>query len=312
MNNMRYLFCLLSYICLGNGVTQAGSECTHHIVAVLALEQLDKERQDDVIKTLMSHPRWAQDFQPEDRKLSEKELMRWIVGRAGYWPHSVPIDSEFARPSWHYQAGSTLDLGVGTVEPVVELPEKVDLSTKDLQLSQAIEVCRQTLRSTSKKADKAIVLCWLMNLVADAHHPCNCGSLYVPGVFPKGDDWAKRIMTTSNTNLHLVWDSQLGNAYAAETIRTGVVDLEDEVLNAKQYNRDNDVQSAWISESRAIARVHVYTPRVLAVVEASDGESPVVVELSPEYLRNARKMMQMRSGYAAYRLARILQSDLKP
>lgn len=62
------------------------------------------------------------------------------------------------------------------------------LTTKELHIVQALELCRSVMKDRSQSdADRAIALCWIGHLVADAHQPCHAGSLYMEGVFEKQD-----------------------------------------------------------------------------------------------------------------------------
>ncbi len=69
----------------------------------------------------------------------------------------------------------------------------------------------------------------------------------------------------------------------------------------------------WVRETRIIAMRKVYSPRVLAVVEAAEGNAsgkPEPVELSSEYIAESKDLMNWRAKMAGARLARVLAADL--
>ena len=73
----------------------------------------------------------------------------------------------FNRPTWHYQLGSSLTIGqnVNVPETPGPLPAGSNLETQHLHIAQAIELCRQTLRSKSAPdSDKALAICWVVNV----------------------------------------------------------------------------------------------------------------------------------------------------
>ena len=79
---------------------QAWSEGGHHLIAVLAFRKLDKEKQQELIRILKSHPRFEQDFKLPSKVRNADE---WLIGRAGYWPDVARSQPEYNRPDWHYE-----------------------------------------------------------------------------------------------------------------------------------------------------------------------------------------------------------------
>lgn len=72
---------------------------------------------------------------------------------------------------------------------------------------------------------------------------------------------------------------------------------------------------AWLAESEAFGKSYVYTPDVLAAVEAAkrSGAAKVeTVDLSEAYLKAAGALAQKRAAFAVWRLAAVLNEDLKP
>jgi hypothetical protein len=81
---VRYiLLSTLTTILLMCGRVSAWSESGHHIIAVLAFDQLNEIEQNELLRILAAHPRYDEDFSPPDKI---RNVNRWRIGRAGYWP----------------------------------------------------------------------------------------------------------------------------------------------------------------------------------------------------------------------------------
>ena len=285
----------------------------------MAFDLLEPIQQNELAATLKSHPRFAQDFATPDDLQLPSEIARWQIGRAGYWP-DIARKTPFDRPNWHWEHAATLSIGdpKGIPSDSGPLSATENLDSKDLHIAQAISLCRGILADHSRpKADRALAICWLAHLVADAHQPCHAGSLYAEIAFPNGDRGGNSIPTRQRKNLHSLWDSLLGPKFNAGDIRR----RQREILNNRQLT--DDVKRAvsgsgldpvtWLEESRELARTFVYTPEVLERVEAVDrGLTSKLesIDLSKEYLARAGGIAQRRAAFAAYRLAATLQQDL--
>lgn len=313
------VLCLYLAFMLTVQPAMAWSECGHHIIAVLAFDLMKPDKQLQVLELLKHHPRFAEDFKTPGSAKSSEQIAHWQIGRAGYWPDVARRQPEFNRPNWHYQLGSSLTIGqdVKIPETPGPLPPGADLETKHLHITQAIELCRGTLRSpSSSDADKAIAICWIAHLVADSHQPCHAGSLYVDVIFPEGDRGANSIPTKQSKNLHALWDGLLGNRYGAGDVdrRAREIRSDSETWDAAELAGATLEPLAWLSESEAFGRLNVYTPEVLAAVEAaqrSGAEKVEVVDLPESYLKAAGAVAQKRAAFAAWRLAAILSQDVE-
>lgn len=195
---------------------QAWSEGGHHIIALMAFDLLNKEEQSKLVSVLENHPRFKEDFDPPEKLPNDTEVTRWRVGRAGYWPDVARRQPKFHRSTWHYELGPALTIGnVKTPNRPGPLPIDATLETQALHISQAIELCRVKLDNTSPAEERALALCWMAHLVADAHQPCHAGSLYMEGVFEEedGDRGANRILTKHRGKMHELWDQLLGDKF---------------------------------------------------------------------------------------------------
>ncbi|MBS0204226.1 MAG: S1/P1 nuclease [Planctomycetes bacterium] len=320
---MRTLVALLVFI-LGSQTCSAWWEAGHQIITLLAYDLLDEAEQTHLLAILKDHPRLAEDFvaPKTERRFTPDEHNRWLVGRAGYWPDVARSQPEYSRPSWHYQLGSTLTIGKVPHVPKTPgpIPADATLQTQELHIAQAIALCRSVLHDqTRSRSDRALAICWLAHLVGDSHQPCHAGSLYVSKVFPEGDRGANSIPTKQTKNLHALWDSLLGDQYDPGDIRRRCNVIRSDTVHWQQaqaaaHEPEGMNPLTWLAESAECGRSHVYTPEILAAVDAvARGltRKIEVIELSDEYLQAAGELSRVRAAFAAHRLALILKKDLK-
>lgn len=302
------IVCLALLIC--TGPVHAWSEGGHTIIALFAYDLLDEPQQQELVRILKTHPNFAKDFQPPK---GTTDVDRWYCGRAGYWPDVARSYKEFNRPTWHYQLGATIKLGNVNVpgEPG-PLPDYANLDTTHLYVTQALELCFNVLKDhNSSEQQRALAICWLAHLVGDIHQPCHAGSIYVEGVFDKGDRGANQIDVKQDKNLHSLWDGLLGKGYNASGIkrRLGKLRTDKELVAAGRKAVDQSMDShQWIQESREAARQAVYTQEVMGPITAAArglGDGVGKIYLSEEYLKNAGRVAQIRAAQAGYRLAEV-------
>lgn len=304
----RFILSTMLFLLLGQ-TGNAWWECGHHIIALLAYEQLSPPEQKELYRLLKSHPRFELDFVPP---LKTSNVMRWQIGHAGYWPDVARKVEKYHRSSWHYQLGSTLDIGnVNSPSDPGPLPNNATLETHKLHVCQAIALCRRVLKDSSRSdADWSIAICWLAHCIGDIHQPCHAGSLYVAGVFPDGDRGGNRVATVQRNNLHALWDSLLGEKFDQGDIARRMQQIKSDkkgwaTATAAAKNLDPD---KWVAESRDIAKRMTYTYEVLNPIAAARRSGTDVVEtisLSDEYLKTAGKISRQRVAFAAHRLAAV-------
>ena len=277
---------------------QAWSEGGHHLIAVMAFRKLPKEKQQELIRILKAHPRFAEDFKLPKKVRNEDE---WLIGRACYWPDVACKQPEFDRPNWHNQLGSCLVLGKCEVPSCsCDCPANATMATKELHIGQVLNMCTEILHDKSKPdSERAIALCWVTHLVADAHQPCHAGSLFVEGVFPEGDRGGNEIKTKQSKNLHALWDGLLGPKWSEGA-------LNRRADEAPKVSVAGGIET-WLAESRELAVKAVYSPEVMEPMSvALRGKGEVAeVTLSEAYLKNAGSVAQKRVAEAAGRLAGV-------
>ena len=300
-------------------VVAAWSESGHHLVALLAFDELTPEEQQKLLAILAAHPRYVEDFTPPEKI---RNVDRFRIGTAGYWPDIARRQPAFNRPSWHYQLGATLTLGDSSAIHVPEtpgpLPSEATLETQELYIAQATELCRRTFNDrNAAPADRAIALCWLAHLVGDAHQPCHAGSLYAAGLFPEGDRGANSIPTRQKNNMHALWDGLLGGNYDEGAMNRRVQEIADSpeitAAGAAALAKPDALDPlVWLAESRDASVAHAYTHEVLGPIKATmeeGGELPEVY-FSESYLTQAGRLSQLRAAAAGKRLAAIWKEGI--
>ena len=304
------LACVIAEPCLG------WSEGGHHLIAVMAYELLSEDAQQQLLEILTAHPRFQDDFVIPENVMGPKETGLWVMGRAGYWP-DVARKTQWDRPHWHWQLAATLTIGENGKVPQSPgpVPDDATLESKDLHIVQAVELCRKIFNDKYRpNSERAIALCWLIHLVADAHQPCHAGSLYVAGVFPEGDRGGNSILTKQRGNLHSLWDSLLGPKYDAGDVRRRAIEIKSDLLtwdSAGEAAKSKDGLNplTWLAESQQYGRSHVYTSAVLNAVQvaARGGKKVETIDLTDEYLKAAGQVARTRAAFAVQRLTGILR-----
>jgi hypothetical protein len=301
----------------------AWSEGGHHLIAAVAFSLLSDKEKTELLQVLKQHPRFAEDFVAPEKLPNEEEKTRWLVGRSGYWADVARRQPKYHRSTWHYELGASLIIGSNENLLVPDrpgaLPIDATLETQELHIAQALELCRRVLKDKSQTpSDRAIALCWIGHLVADAHQPCHAGSLYMEGVFIErdGDRGANRIPTKQKQNMHALWDQLLGEKFAMTSMRRRYAEIvtNDELrkVGESAVSKGLDPQ-IWLEESRQLATEHVYTPIVLEhLTRVSRGlvDKPEVLDLPEEYLKNAGRIAQIRATEAGFRLAGVWKEGL--
>ncbi len=288
-------------LCLGcSGLPAfALSETGDRIIALLAFNKLDLELQANLIGVLQSHPRFTEDISAPG--LHQVLRDREVIGRAAHWPETVR-GTQWDRPKWHYQPGAVDVLGDVANVPAIPgmLPENASLNSQDLHIGQAIQLCRQILADpTESNPNKAIAVCWLCHLLAEAHQPCHAGSLYVQHVFPNGDRNARSINLEQGGNLHDYWDGVLGREMKADGIQLKMRSIE---MRGRKMPYFFNLKPAlapetWLAESRQFAREAVYAPEILEQIKKAmqdeSGDLPAV-RLSEQYVATSMEVAEKR------------------
>ncbi len=305
MNLLRQrIFVALALVLLSPQLLFGWSEGGHNVIGFLAFKRLPADKQERFLAIMKQHPNFEKDFNVPKNVSEAGDDPLWIAGRACYWPDVARSYKEYHRSTWHYQLGPSLVIGDRSKLKIPDtpgpLPAGATLETQELHIEQAIELCRNVMKSNAKDSDKAIALCWLGHLVGDYHQPCHTGSLYCEQFAGKdGDRGANSIETKQSKNLHALWDGLLGQRYDHSDVKRRVFELE-QIQQRSSSGAVDDPVSAWAQEGKV--KLTVYTPEVLKWVE---GDRTEPLELSENYLKAAGAFSKLRAKKAAERLAVI-------
>ncbi|WP_010581954.1 S1/P1 nuclease [Schlesneria paludicola] len=309
---MRFIVAFIACIFAGQSCS-AWSEGGHHLIAVLAFDELTSDVRSSVLDLLGHHPRFEQDF-----KIPEKvrDPDRWMIGRAAFWP-DVARRTSFDRPKWHYDV--FINATVGDFEDVPLSPrlppDDATLATKELNIKQAIRLCRKVLKDKNQPpADRAIALCWICHLVGDANQPCHSGSLYSKRLFPTGDRGGNEIPTKQGRNLHALWDNLLGPKFDEGDVLRRAAEVRDsgEFLGAAEVAKSQRGKEpeCWLMQAPT---GYVYDKDVIRAIEQAEinGAKLEPIQLSKEYLSRAGTLAKELAARAAMALAAILREDFE-
>ncbi len=209
----------------------AWSEGGHHIFALMAFDLLNKDAQGKLVSILDKHPRFAEDFSPPAKLPNDEEVLRWRIGRAGYWPDVARSQPKYNRSTWHYELGPALILGDKANMKVPErpgtLPIVATLETQTLHIAQALTLCGKTLADAKRpESGRALALCRIAHLVADAHHPCHAGSRNQITLKLKGPSKSKTVTYLDSDNWNPDYLFYGSNGLAALTFCDVPIELE--------------------------------------------------------------------------------------
>ena len=100
----------------------AWSECGNHVIAVLAFDLMEPDKQYRILEILKHHPRFAEDFKSPGSPKLAGEVADWQIERAGYLPDVACHQPDFNHPNWHCQLGSSLTIGQNVKIPETAKP----------------------------------------------------------------------------------------------------------------------------------------------------------------------------------------------
>ena len=325
MKLRHVVLCLLAWIVSAEfSALQAWNGTGHRTIASILFRRLPEARREELAGLLRDHPRYQTDFaelMPESVRTGDREMQaEWLLQQASTWPDFVrsgpPERTAFNRPLWHYlprafyltEPDATFRAGVERT-----LNSRLDPvgGTENLELNgpQAFQANLKALNNeTASRADRAVALCWVLHIGQDLHQPCHTASLYRPGPLAEGDRGANNIKTGDRSNLHAVWDGPLGPDERYESCRNAAIvalaDARSEVLNQPVGTSAQEIDK-WLAEGTTFEREAVYVGEVREAIFAATG--PVHLTLSPDYLRNVRKVSDQRILTAGVRLGALLQ-----
>jgi hypothetical protein len=293
----------------------------HKVVAEIAWRQLDAPTRESIVDTLRRHPRFEADFvgKMDDKAINGDKATegQWIFQHAATWPDLIRRNKDFDRPVWHYvdfpiflePSDRTAFANRLPVNISTEYPTRID--TKDYNVIQAIEYCKETLRGRASAEEKSLAICWLFHLVGDIHQPLHSTALFSVEHFPKGDRGGNDIPLARGKNMHAMWDILLGAQYYMSNVQKSVAELSDRQRFGEVWDnaaKETDPRK-WAAESHELCKSMVYNNTIFdAVRSAPSGEKPAPVDLPEDYFKAAGEQARRRVIAAGLRLGATLKS----
>ncbi|MDH5762356.1 MAG: S1/P1 nuclease [Nitrospinota bacterium] len=221
---------------------------------------------------------------PEVLKAIRKEFNIKHLANVANWADEIK-KSPHKPDVLHY---TNIAMGHRSYDPQRDCPQKRCVTAKIEEYKSILSDFHSSVKSR-KEAFK-----FLVHLVADVHQPMHLGNEKDRG----GNDISVNF-GEKQTNLHRVWDHDLiflagksQRQFARELNRS--ITLE----NRKLWSRGSP--GDWSNESRILALDYGYP------LEFSSGR-----ELSPDYIRTGRKIVEKQLQRAGLRLAETLNQLLK-
>jgi len=289
----------------------------HMTVAYIAYQNLTPQtraRVDGLLQLNPLYPIWTKGVSKKQKGLvaflraatwpdciKQKTCSPGYSSDGGDTPTGAPTDAQnigysdkLMHKYWHY-----IDIPYSAGAPG-KPPNIPNAQTEITLLSTAI--------GTDESDDiKSYDVVWLEHLVGDVHQPLHATSRFTVN-HPDGDAGGNFIAFCEkpcSDELHAYWDGLLGDKPTnSQVTKTGKKLLK----GGKPPGADSIAPEAWIAESFDLAKTAVY------VAPISDDNNPSV-KISPRpdaaYDANAMKVADARVTLAGYRLAALLNANLK-
>ena len=326
----RPLTALLVAMLLGLGPASASAwwDSGHRLVALVAWSRMDAATRVRVLKLLGEHPQINKYFTPPDELQDESMRNQWIISQAAVWSDLVR-KTDRDRPTWHYinrplflsrDARRLLEPRL-KVNLATVVPPAANLATRELNVIQAIRLCRRRLAAGDiSDAERAVCVTWLCHMIGDIHQPCHSTASFTAKRFPLGDRGGNDVPIKGRDktiNLHMYWDGQFGGgrSLSGDLVRRAAVLLADRKLVSAGLRAEKQLRAeSWVSESHRLAQQVVYSPKILAAIRRgeADAEKEIpAVALSRAYATKAHAVSRRRVVEAGFRLARVLRDGVK-
>jgi hypothetical protein len=302
--SMKHAAVLLTLLLLA-APAHAWNPLGHKVVCEIAWQQLDQPTRDKIVDSLRQHPRFEQDFAKKD--MPDEDVRRWIFWHAGTWPdavRSIPGEdwAKYNHSNWHYVSFPLL---LGTVKrPNPNLATQPNQeSLKSWNIMQATRFCLGVVHSEAPPEKKALAYSWILNLVADMHHPLHTATLYCEQ-FPKGNR-GHGIKTKPDGNLYALWNNMPGDSHKQSDVLRMVAELK---KDRELWEVDTSGRiDAWVAESHQLARTLAYTKEIGQAISRPGALQ--AVELPEDYTQAASRCVRARIVAAGLRLGVVLGSE---
>jgi hypothetical protein len=141
---------------------------------------------------------------------------------------------------------------------------------------------------------------WIEHISGDLGQPLHCVSRMLKSM-PEGDAGGNRVFVMPLRNLHSFWDDAAGR----DTSDAYVTKYAAEAVAAHPAMKIEKNPKKWIDEGYQLARTQVYT------FGLGTGSRETPINLTENYIENAKHVAQAQIAIAGYRLAAVLNEHLK-
>jgi S1/P1 Nuclease len=154
---------------------------------------------------------------------------------------------------------------------------------------------------------KSYDVVWLEHLVGDVHQPLHATSRFTKN-HPNGDAGGNFVVFCAKPcrdELHAYWDGLLGDKLTMDEVAATGDSL---MTPGKPASADGGDPAAWINVSFQLAKAVVY---VAPISTDNDPGVPISPRPDANYQAAAMKVARSQVSLAGYRLARLLNQNLK-
>jgi hypothetical protein len=287
----------------------------HMVVAYIAYQNLTPEtrtRVDVLLKLNNMYAQWTAGV-PDD----QKSMAAFV--KAATWPDC--IKEAKCIPGYTSDGGdnppgaSTDGQNIGYPDKLmhkywhfVDVPYSAGAPGQPPKVPNAltqIELFTQGISSSESDDVKSYDVVWLEHMVGDVHQPLHCTSRFTKNHPKTGDEGGNLVCFSADCKdeLHAYWDGLLGDDPTVDQVaQTG-----DGLLKAgKPASADKSAPSSWINESFTLAKRDAYAKPI-----SSDNQPGTSARPDAHYAATATKVANLRVRLAGYRLASILNNNLK-
>ena len=304
---------------LSTSPVQAWNDTGHMVVAYIAyqnLTQTTRARVDELLKTNPMYETWIKGV-----KAKQRGLVAFIS--AATWPDCIknanhcpgytldgtnhgetPPDGPEASQNIGYA-----DKSMHKYWHYVDKPFSAGAPGQDPKVPNAeteISLLEAAIGTSEDDGIKSYDVAWLEHLVGDVHQPLHCTSRFTKN-HPQGDAGGNdvKFCASCRDELHAYWDDLLGSKSSTPTVtRLG----QGLVKAGKPAGADESDVKVWTNDSFELAKTSVYVPPII-----DDNDASVTVSPKPDkaYHAAAKKVAQAQVKLAGYRLATLLNTNLK-
>lgn len=275
----------------------------HEVIAAVAWNHLTPLVRTKVVALLRHGPPEAHlgDLEPTSGTPDERARQLFIA--ASTWSDLIRnraiAQHAYDRAAWHY-ADNFWKEKDGKIESLPAMDPAAENAVERIGAMRAI------LAAPGADSSRAVALAWIEHLVGDIHQPLHASSRVTPEL-PKGDRGGNDFRLGGNPNsLHAYWDDILDLVERPGGDLEGGVDRWANVIEerhpmssftAAELDAGVDV---WAKESVETAQRVLYPPTL--------AEHTVP---SADYRKTADAVAEKRIALAGYRLAAVLNKDVK-